>query len=101
MYVGIPRKHNSAPLAVHAALFVVSVLFGMTYVAGKIAMREITPAALVMLRAWGTAGLLFLLLGVQREKRDLRLNKHDLGLVILYSLLGVSINQICFLTGLS
>ena len=101
-YVGIRVKdnHESTPLAVHVALALAAVLFGATYVAGKIAMREITPAALVLLRAWGTAIILFCVLGARRTGASVRLSKRDLGLALLYSFLGVSINQICFLNGL-
>lgn len=84
----------------HAALGAAAVLFGATYVAGKIAMREISPVALVLLRAWGTAAILFAFLGVRRRAPTTRFSPRDLGLVVLYSFLGVSINQLCFLSGL-
>lgn len=87
-------------LSVHAALIAAAVLFGVTYVAGKIAMREISPPALVLLRAWGTAIILFGFLGARRDGTSLRLSTRELGLVVLYSFLGVSINQLCFLSGL-
>jgi drug/metabolite transporter (DMT)-like permease len=87
---------------VHGALALVGVLFGANYVVAKVVLREVSPLDIVVIRAWGTAALLF---GVSWLRRDPapspRLTASDLAQLFLYSLLGVSINQLCFLQGLS
>lgn len=90
------------PLAVHAALLTVSLCFGANYVMAKFAFREVSPLALVVIRTWGTAailGLVVLLRG--RRPNDAPFTRRELGELFLYNLLGVSFNQACFLEGLS
>ena len=90
------------PLLVHAALLSVSLLFGANYVVAKVAMREVTPLDLVVIRASATAMILFAGLRLWRKSGDQpQLAGSDYGQLFLYSLLGVSINQLCFLEGLS
>jgi drug/metabolite transporter (DMT)-like permease len=95
---------------VHGALALVGVLFGANYVIAKIALREVSPIDIVVIRTWGTAALLFGVTWLRTGRRpDLQvrqdhrraLTASDLAQLFLYSLLGVSINQVCFLEGLS
>jgi len=94
---------SRTPLLVHAALFAVSLLFGTNTVVAKVALREITPIDLVVFRTAATAAVLF---GVSRLLRGdapppAPLTRPDLARLLLYSLLGASINQLCFLAGLA
>lgn len=78
---------------------IVQVLFATLAIAGKLALRELPPAALVLLRVGGAAVVLALVLRASglpgiRGRRDY------LGLA-LYSLLGVVLNQLCYMKGLS
>jgi drug/metabolite transporter (DMT)-like permease len=91
------------PLLVHSALALVGLLFGANYVIAKIALREVTPLDLVVIRTWGTAVLLFAVSWMRRPKGGpaRTLTAADLGQLFVFSLLGVSINQLCFLEGLT
>jgi drug/metabolite transporter (DMT)-like permease len=84
---------------VHAVLFLVQVLFATLAIAAKLALRDLPPAGLVLLRVSGAA-LAFALLqrlsrlpGVQRRS--------DFARLALYSLLGVVANQLLYVQGLS
>ena len=90
------------PLLVHAALLCVSLLFGANYVVAKVALREVTPLDLVVIRTVVTAAILFGILSLRgRPSPPTTLTASDYGQLFLFSLLGVSINQLCFLEGLS
>ena len=92
---------GKTPIAVHGALLAVSLLFGANYVVAKFALREVSPSGLVVIRAWGTAAILFgtsALLHSSKNREPIR--PAEFGQLFLYSLLGVSINQLCFLAGL-
>mgnify|MGYP001038711291 CR=1 FL=1 len=92
---------GKTPIAVHGALLAVSLLFGANYVVAKFALREITPSGLVVIRAWGTAVILFGTSGLLRSSKPREpIRPSEFGQLFLYSLLGVSINQLCFLAGL-
>jgi drug/metabolite transporter (DMT)-like permease len=79
----------------------VSVLFGANYVVAKVALREVSPLDLVVIRTSGTAIILFAALRLQRRPAvPARLTLRDLLELVLYSLLGATINQLCFLAGL-
>ena len=81
-----------------------SALFGANYVVSKVALREVTPLDLVAIRTTGTAAILFVGLRLMRPDPGAQsqpISKADMGRLFLYSLLGVSINQLCFLEGLS
>ena len=82
--------------ATHLALLAVQLLFASLSVAGKIALVELAPSALVMLRAGAAALVLFgwhLLAGPPVARRDLPR-------LALYGILGVTLNQLLFITGL-
>src|SRR2546429_1142977 len=83
---------------VHLALFVVQVLFASLSVAGKYAFREISPLALVMIRA-SSGALVFFGWHLLTERK--RIAARDLPRLMLYGLLGVTFNQLFFFLGLS
>ena len=92
---------GKTPIAVHLALLTVSLLFGANYVVAKFALREVPPSGLVVVRACGTAVILFMASLLHRPARGREpLRPSEFGQLFLYSLLGVSINQLCFLAGL-
>jgi drug/metabolite transporter (DMT)-like permease len=96
-------KHaaTTPPLLVHGALLLVTLLFGANYVVAKVALREVPPLELVVLRTWGTAAILFAASSLSRRQTPRPpLSRAELGQLFLYSLLGASLNQICFLEGL-
>jgi drug/metabolite transporter (DMT)-like permease len=98
----LPPASERASLLVHVALLVVSVLFGANYVVAKIALREVSPLALVVIRAWGTAAILFPISLMWRgEAPRPTLSRADFGELFFYGLLGVAVNQIFFLEGLA
>ena len=94
---------SRTPLLVHAALLAVSLLFGTNTVVAKVALREITPIDLVVipyrrhrrrpLRRVAPPPGRRPAAGAPRPSRPRAL--------LLYSLLGASINQLCFLAGLA
>ena len=90
------RREAVAP---HLALVGVQVLFGTWPIVGKIALRALPSTALVAFRVCGAA-IAFLILqrmiaGVQK------IRKEDYARLALYSLLGVVLNQLLFVKGLS
>ncbi len=86
---------------IHGALLLVSLLFGGNYIVAKFAFREVSPFTLVVLRMCGTAAILFAVSAVWRRGPKAALTRRDFGDLFLYSLLGATINQICFLEGLA
>jgi drug/metabolite transporter (DMT)-like permease len=90
------RDHNAAP---HLALIAVQAMFGTWFIVGKVVLRSISSTGLVAFRIWG-AGLALVLL--QRGLGGIRLlQKKDVGLLLLCSMLGVGLNQLLFVKGLS
>jgi drug/metabolite transporter (DMT)-like permease len=83
----------------HLALIAVQVMFGTWPIFGKIALRSMSSASLVGFRICGAA-IVFILL--QRKLRELRqLPRRVLAWLALCSLLGVAVNQLLFVKGLS
>jgi drug/metabolite transporter (DMT)-like permease len=78
---------------VHLALIVVQILFASLSVAGKEVLPQLGPFALVMFRS-GSAAICFLAWARQLPA------PRDLLRLALYGLLGVTFNQLLFLTGL-
>jgi drug/metabolite transporter (DMT)-like permease len=100
---GSAAPPSRTPVLLHAALLAVSLLFGANTVIAKVALREVEPFVLVVIRTAGTAAVLFAVSGWRRrsEAPRPRLARSDFGHIFLYSLLGASINQVCFLAGLA
>lgn len=83
----------------HLALIAVQVMFGTWPIFGKIVLRSMSSASLVGFRICGAA-IVFTLL--QRKLRELRqLPRRVLAWLTLCSLLGVAVNQLLFVKGLS
>lgn len=86
-------------VAPHLALIAVQVMFGTWPIFGKIVLRTVSSTGLVGVRILG-ATLVFALL--HRKARDIfNLPKRTIGSLLLCSLLGVVINQLLFVKGLS
>jgi drug/metabolite transporter (DMT)-like permease len=85
--------------APHLALVVVQVLFGTWPIFGKLALRSISSTSLVGFRICGAAVIFTLL---QRKFADLwRLPKKIILWLVVTSVLGVALNQLLFVKGLS
>lgn len=86
-------------VAPHLALIAVQIMFGTWPIFGKIALRSMSSVSLVGFRILGAA-LVFTL--VQRKLGALRqLPKRVMAWLVLSSLLGVVVNQLLFVKGLS
>ncbi len=90
------KNHGAAP---HVALIAVQIMFGTWPIFGKIVLRSMSSVSLVGFRIFGAA-IIFTLL--QRKLGELRqLPKRVMAWLVLSSLLGVVINQLLFVKGLS
>lgn len=85
------------PVAVHAALLTVQVLFGTWPVAGAAALRQLSPPALIGFRTLLAAPVFFLFARASGAQRP---NARDLGLLFVLAFLGVAGNQLLFAEGL-
>ncbi len=86
--------------APHLALLAVQLMFGTWPIAGKIALRALPSTGLVALRVSGAA-IAFVLLQKALAQPIFIKRRSDYLRLALYSLLGVVINQILFVKGLS
>lgn len=92
-----PLKDRS--VAPHLALIAVQAMFGTWYIVGKVLLRSVSSTGLVAFRVVGAA-IAFSLL--QRGLGQLRLiPRKDLLSLIVCSTLGVTLNQLLFVKGLS
>jgi len=83
----------------HFALIAVQVMFGTWPIFGKIVLRSMSSTSLVGFRICGAA-IVFTLL--QRKLSELlRLPKRVIAWLVLSSLLGVAVNQLLYVKGLS
>jgi drug/metabolite transporter (DMT)-like permease len=90
------REHVATP---HLALIAVQIMFGTWPIFGKIALRSMSSISLVGFRIGGAA-IIFALL--QRKLNVLQqLPRRVLAWIVLSSLLGVVLNQLLFVKGLS
>ena len=80
-------------------LAIVQLFFATLAIAGKIALRELSPAALVLARVGG-ATLVFFVIHRLTTNEQIR-GRRDYLLLALYSVLGVSLNQLLYLAGLA
>lgn len=90
------KDHGVAP---HLALIAVQVMFGTWPIVGKVALSAISSSGLVALRVVGASIVFVLLQGKLGELR--KLPRKDLAFLTLCSMLGVAINQLLFVKGLS
>jgi drug/metabolite transporter (DMT)-like permease len=93
------RTTRRATVAPHLALVAVQILFGTWPIVGKIALRALPSTALVAFRVCG-ATIAFLILQ-HTTARAQKIHKEDYARLALYSLLGVVLNQLLFVKGLS
>lgn len=90
------KDHAVAP---HLALIAVQAMFGTWFIVGKVVLRTISSNSLTAFRVGGAALVLTVL---QRNLSPLRsMPRKDLGWLILCSILGVGMNQMLFVKGLS
>ena len=88
----------SSRRSVLAVLALVQLFFATLPIAGKIVLREMSAAALVLTRVGGAA-IVFLV--IQRLTSTERVRtRRDYMLLALFSVLGVSLNQLLYLAGL-
>ena len=85
-------------ILVHAALTTSATLFSINYIISKVAMHAFTPFVFAYLRIVGAA-IVLLLLQAGRESEPL--TRGDWRQLLLFSFLGVVINQTFFLGGLA
>lgn len=94
-----PVEKRTEPAA-HAALLAVQVFFSTLPIAAKYhVLPYVPPAGLVLLRVLGSAVVLATFARVRG--RLTILDRQDFGKVALYATLGVAINQLLFIEGLS
>ena len=93
------ETNNRGALAPHLALIAVQLMFGTWPIFGKIALTALPSTGLVAFRVLG-ASIAFIIL--QRALgRARKIEKKDYARLIIYSLLGVVLNQFLFVKGLS
>ena len=91
-------KKADTGLAIFAALFCAQFAFGVFPVIGKIALVSIPPLPFALFRVGGASLLLFVL---RRFLPREAIARADWPAILLLSLLGVTVNQIFFIEGLS
>jgi drug/metabolite transporter (DMT)-like permease len=92
----VTRRHE--PWQVHAALAGAQVGFSLFPIFGKIALASIPPLPFAAFRVTAAA---LLLDGIRRAQRGEPIRRADRPRIFLYGLLGVSFNQILFISGLA
>lgn len=85
----------TSPPRTHLALLTVALLFSLNYIISKLGMRELSPLTFAWLRCAGASVLLALF------ARGQSIPRADARRLIVFSILGVVINQTLFLTGLA
>jgi drug/metabolite transporter (DMT)-like permease len=87
-----------SPWAVHLVLLAAQLCFASLPVFGKMALRDIPPPVIVLVRMTGGA-IVFALLAWRRG--GLRVDRRDVPLLALCALLGVAANQELYINGLA
>ena len=86
----------------HLSMLAATLLFGANYwIAKGLMPNHLLPMQIIFLRVLGTLIIAWLIQLRVKELRILRIDRADYPRLILSSLLGVSINQMCFFTGLN
>ena len=89
-------------LRAHLSMFAATLLFGLNYWVAKGLMPDrLLPMQIIFLRVLGTLIISWIIVLSIKNLRDLRIDRADFPRLILSSLLGVGINQVCFFTGLN
>lgn len=99
MLKGRGLRVRQGAYAPHIALFMVQIMFGTWPIFGKIALRALPPTALVAFRVSGATIAFLILQKVMGSFPAIR--RRDYARLLLYSLLGVVLNQFLFVKGLS
>ena len=97
---GLNPSTGEPPVTAIGALLLVQGLFGLHYYAAKLVLVEIPPLAWATLRVTAAAALM-LPLALVRPGAGALPGRADLGRLAGLSLLGVIINQVCFVAGLA
>ncbi len=86
----------------HASMIATTLLFGINYWVAKGLMPEhLLPGQIIFLRVLGTMLIAMLIQYSVREYREMKIEKSDFPRLVLISLLGVSLNQMLFFSGLN
>ena len=93
------RSHSNHAAAPHLALIAVQLLFASWPIAGKIALRSISPVALVGFRVAGASLVLLMLARISGSLQMIETS--DWPLLIASSVLGLILNQLLSTKGLS
>jgi drug/metabolite transporter (DMT)-like permease len=101
----VPSMHNRAehvPPKVHLALLAVQVMFASLATVGKVALRQLPPAALITARVLLATVVLCLVRYVWQRLRDEdeRVELRDLPELALHAIFGVTGNMLLFIEGL-
>jgi len=89
-------------LRAHISMLAATLLFGVNYWIAKGLMPDhLLPMQIIFLRVLGTLVIAWIIQISVKELRVLRIDRADYPRLILSSLLGVSINQMMFFTGLN
>ncbi|POY35604.1 EamA/RhaT family transporter [Solitalea longa] len=88
-------------IQVHAALFLVALIYGATFTIAKEVMPAyIAPYGLIVIRVWGAA-LLFILMGWFSKLPSVKIEPKDYKLMFISAFTGVGANMLLFFQGLS
>src|SRR5215213_1150842 len=96
---GTESAERSGEALPHLALVAVQLLFGSWPIVAKIALRALPSTGLVAFRVSGAALAFVVLQRVLGQSQTIR--RKDYARLALYSLLGVVLNQLLFVKGLS
>jgi drug/metabolite transporter (DMT)-like permease len=101
-----PRTERPPAMAAHrrqalAAVSGQTVIAAFTFLIAKGTLDAVEPLALAMLRMAGAALLLGLAMGIPRDARPRRLDRAVLRELAWLGVIGVTVNQSCFLAGLA
>lgn len=92
------HDQQGAPASVHLALIAVQIMFASLSVVGKLALRELSPFALICARV--SAATLILVVARRLLRPGERVAARDLPELALYALFGVVANMLLFISGL-
>jgi drug/metabolite transporter (DMT)-like permease len=95
-----PGPFRESRPALHLALGFVAVLFSANYILGKIALAHFDPLAFAWLRVSGSF-LCLIVVYARHATPRVPFSKREWRLLIVYSLLGIVLNQILFISGLA
>lgn len=86
----------------HLSMLTATLLFGINYWVAKGLMPErLQPMQIIFMRVLGTLVISWIIVLSFKKLRNIRIEKADIPRLIISSILGVGINQVCFFTGLN